>query len=39
MMQFVKRMKKIQEEVETVLRKTQEKMKQQIDKRRREVEE
>ena len=38
-MEFTERMKKIQEEAGTVLRKVQKKMKQQADKRKREVKE
>ena len=37
-MEFIKRMKQVQEEVETVLKKAQENMKRQADKRRRESE-
>jgi len=37
--EFVERFKKIQKEAQTVLRKTQEKIKQQADKRRSEIEE
>jgi len=37
MMEFVEKMKKIQEEAEVALRKTQEEMKWQADKRRKEI--
>ena len=37
-MKFVERMKKVQEEAETVLRKAQEEIKQQVDKERKETE-
>ena len=38
-MEFVEKMKKIQEDMETVLKKIQKKIKQQADKRKRKVEE